>query len=236
MVATVTEVKKTHHGLNIGMRHGIELRELQLVIGTNVDVSALVLRHVAVLGRREDGDALSVVLLLVTVHANLVTADDGLQTVLVAETLGNVGTKLHANTALAGAATRERLRICPEHLHHETSLTGLLLLVTVELADVVERDIVVREETAVEDEELLANQRGEREGRETFRKELVGSGKVRYVSWCVLENSGCHIMGAKSSTRLPLVVLVLALALEAVHPVHVVCLVVSAVDEEAVWP
>lgn len=161
------------------MRHGIELRELQLVVGTDVDVSALVLRHIAVLGRREDGDALSVVLLLVTVHANLVTADDGLQTVLVAETLGNVGTELHANTALARAATRERLGICPEHFHHETSLTGLLLLVTVELADVVERDVVVREETAVEDKELLANQRGEREGRETFRKELVGSGKRR---------------------------------------------------------
>lgn len=42
--------------------------------------------------------------------------------------------------------------------------------------------------------------------------------------------------GAKSSARLPLVVLVFALALETVHPVHVVRLVVSAVDEEAVWP
>lgn len=127
------------------MRYGLELRELQLVIGANVDVSALVLRHVAVLGRREDGDALSVVLLLVTVHADLVTADDGLQAVLVAETLGNVGTELHADTALAGTAAGERLRIGPEHLHHETSLARLLLFVAVELADVVERDVVVRE-------------------------------------------------------------------------------------------
>lgn len=169
--------KRTHHGLNVRMRHGLELRELQLVVGTNVDVSALVLGHVAVLGRREDGDALSVVLLLVTLHADLVTADDSLQAVLVAETLCYVGTELHADAALAGAAAGEWLRIGPEHLHHETSLAGLLLLVAVELADVVERDVVVREETAVEDEVLVADQGGKWEGRETFREQLVGSGR-----------------------------------------------------------
>ena len=179
------------------MRHGLELGELQLVIRTNVDVGALVLRHVAVLGRREYGNALSVVLLLVTIHADLVTADDGLQTVLVAETLGNVRTKLHADTTFAGAATGEWLGIGPEHLHHETGLTGLLLLVAVELANVVKGDVIVREETAVEDEELLANQGGERESRETLREELVGSGRK-----CQLcdQNARCRILGAKGST------------------------------------
>lgn len=45
----------------------------------------------------------------------------------------------------------------------------------VELADIVERYVVVGEETTMEDKVLLANEGSERQGRETFRKELEGS-------------------------------------------------------------
>lgn len=95
----------------------------------------------------------------VTIHADLVTTNDSLQTVLLAKALGDVGAELHANTALAGPATLFLLRVGPEHLHHETSLAGLALVVPVELSDIVESDLVVGEETTVEYEVLLAHKR-----------------------------------------------------------------------------
>lgn len=117
-------------------------------------------------------DALSVVLDFVTIHTHLVRADDGLETVLLAEALGNIRTELHANTTLAGPTALLVLRIRPEHLHHETSLSRLSLVVAVELADIVKGDVVVGEETAVQDEVLLANEGGERKGREGLGEEL----------------------------------------------------------------
>lgn len=48
------EKKGTYHWSNRRVRNSIELVEVKLVVGANVDVSTLVLRHVAVLGRRED--------------------------------------------------------------------------------------------------------------------------------------------------------------------------------------
>jgi hypothetical protein len=44
----------TYHGLDIGMRHSFELLVLQLVVGTDVDVSTLVLCRVTVSRGRED--------------------------------------------------------------------------------------------------------------------------------------------------------------------------------------
>lgn len=103
-------------------------------------------------------DTAPVVLHLIPVHANLVTANDGLQAVLLTESFGNVWTELHTDTTLARPATLLFLRVGPEHLHHETSLARLALIVPVELANVVEGDFVVGEETTVEDEVLLADQ------------------------------------------------------------------------------
>jgi len=88
-------------------------------------------------------------LFLVTLHAHLVTADDSLEAIALAEALGHVRAELHADPALAGTAARLGLRVCPQHLHHQSGLARLALLVPVELADVVERDVVVREETAM---------------------------------------------------------------------------------------
>lgn len=176
------------------MGHCVKLVEVQLVLGGDVDVRATVLRLVAVLGRREDWarlamqrtstkrhrlltcNALSVVLLLVSVHPDLVASDDGLQAVLLAEALGHVGAELHAHAALAGAAAWRRLGVGPQHLHHQAGLAGLSLRVAVQLTDVVKGDVVVREKTAVEHQVLFAHQRGQGQRREALREEFEHPG------------------------------------------------------------
>lgn len=106
-------------------------------------------------------DAPPVVLDLVPVHAHLVAADDGLQPVLLAEPLGNIRTELHADSTLTGAAASLLLRVCPQHLHHQTRLAGLSLVVPVKLSDIVEGDIVIGEEATVEYEVLPADECGQ---------------------------------------------------------------------------
>jgi hypothetical protein len=66
-----------------------------------------------------------------------VTADDGLQAVLLAEALGDIRAELHAYAALAWASAGFRLGICPQHLHHQAGLPGLPLLVPVQFPDIV---------------------------------------------------------------------------------------------------
>ena len=117
-------------------------------------------------------DTASVVLNFVSIHANLVTADNGFETVVLAETLGDVGTELHTNTSLAGTASLLFLRICPQHFHHETSLSRLSLVVSVQFANVIECDLVVGEETAVEDKVFVTNEGSQRQSGETLREEL----------------------------------------------------------------
>lgn len=107
---------------------------------------------------RRTCDTAPVVLHFISVHANFVTANDGLQAVLLTESFGDVWTELHTDTTLAGPATLLFLRVGPQHLHHETSLARLALVVPVELANVVKGDFVIGEETTVEDEVLLADQ------------------------------------------------------------------------------
>jgi len=108
-------------------------------------------------GLKLTSDASPVMLDLVPVHPHLVAADDRLQPVALAEALRDIGPELHADAALAGAAAGGRLWVRPQHFHHEAALTWLALLVAVQLADVVERDGVVGEEAAVQDEEFLAD-------------------------------------------------------------------------------
>lgn len=96
---------------------------------------------------------------LVPIHANFVASNDGLEAIVLAETLSDVGTKLHADTTLAGPAALLFLRVSPEHLHHEAGLAWLLLLVSVEFADVIEGDLVVGEQAAVKNQ-VLATDKG----------------------------------------------------------------------------
>jgi hypothetical protein len=144
------------------------------------------------------------VLHLVTIHANLVTSDNSLKTVLLTELLGNVRTKLHTNTTLAGPSAVLLLRVGPEHLHHQASLTGLSLAVSVQFSDIVKSDTIIGEETSMKDKVLLANECSQSQSGKTLREQLEDS----------------------------LVVLGLAFTLETIDSVHVVCLVVSTVQEE----
>ncbi|KAF2826569.1 hypothetical protein CC86DRAFT_32240, partial [Ophiobolus disseminans] len=198
-------VGRVRHGLDVRVGHRVELGVPELVVGPNLDEGALVACAVAVVGRREDGDAAAVVLDLIAVHAHLVRPDDCVEAVVLAETLGDVGPELQADAALAGPPAGRRLRICPEHLHHEPGLARLALLEAVELAHVVERDLVVGEQAAVQDKVLLADERGERQHGEGLGEQLEHALRVLRP----------------------------ALALKAVHAVHIVRLVVAAVEEEA---
>jgi hypothetical protein len=171
--------RDAHHGADRGMRNGIELMEAELVLGADIDISTSVLCLVAVLGRREDlndisldrdrfstrtptSDAFAVVLLLVTIHADLVRTDDSVEAVLVTESLRDIWAELHTHASLAGPSARCSLRVGPQHLHHETGLTRLPLSMSVQLSNVVKSDVVVREEAAMEDKILITDKRGQR--------------------------------------------------------------------------
>ena len=103
----------------------------------------------------------AIVLDLVTIHAHLVTSDNSFKAILFAKLLGDIRAELHTNTSLARSSTRLILGISPQHFHHQTSLTRLSLVVSVQFADVVQSNVVVREETTMKNKILLANKRGE---------------------------------------------------------------------------
>lgn len=133
----------TYHRFDIRMRHGIEFVELQLMFRSDIDICAFVLRTITVFGCREDGDTSTVMLHLISFHSNLMTPDYGFQSIVLAESLGDIGSELQADASLAGPSTRHRLWVGPEHLHHQACLPWLSLFVSVEFSDVVQRDFVV---------------------------------------------------------------------------------------------
>ncbi len=89
-------------------------------------------------------------LFLIPLHADLVASDDSIQSVLLAEPLRDIGPELHSDTPLAGAPAWCRLGIGPQHLHHQAGLARLPLRMSVYFSDVVEADVVVGEQPAVE--------------------------------------------------------------------------------------
>lgn len=190
------------------MRHCFKHLEVQLELGSDLDERALVFCRIAILGRREDGDTPTVMLHFVALHADLVRTNDRLQPVLLTEPLGDIRAELKTNATFAGPTARLRLRIGPEHLHHQTLLSGLPLVVAIQLPDIIQCRVIVGEETTMEHQVFVADQRRQRQGRE---------GLGEHLEHC-------------------LVVLCPALALETVHLVHVIRLVVAAVEEDAVRP
>jgi hypothetical protein len=114
----------------------------------------------------------AIVLDLITIHANLVTSDNSLKAVLLAKLLGDVRSELHTDTTLAGSSAVLLLGVRPEHLHHQTSLAWLSLVVSVQFSNVIECDVVVREQASVEDQVLLANESSQCQSRETLREQL----------------------------------------------------------------
>lgn len=75
--------------------------EFELVVGSNVDISSLVLGTVTILGGGKDSDALSIVLFLITFHSHFMTANNGSQIVVLTESLGDIWSELHSYTSLA---------------------------------------------------------------------------------------------------------------------------------------
>lgn len=122
---------KPYHWLDVGMRDRIKLVEAELIVGADVDVCALILRLVAILGRRENythnqfeepgvsrdkeptGDAFAVVLFFISIHADLMTSDNGIQSILLAESLCDVRAELHSDTTFTRSSAWSRLRIGP---------------------------------------------------------------------------------------------------------------------------
>lgn len=58
-------------------------------------------------------DAFSIVLFLVALHSYFVTSDDGLQSIVVTESLGDIWTELHTDTSLTGSSSWCSLRVSP---------------------------------------------------------------------------------------------------------------------------
>lgn len=242
MMDTAWHASGPYHWPNVRMRDSVELVEVQLVLGSDIDIGTLVLRHVAVLGRRKDwcgvsisnyavrqgcnltSDALSVMLFLVPVHADFMAANDGFQAVPLAETFGDIRAELHADATLARAAAWFGLRVCPQHLHHQAGLARLPLLVPVQLADVFQSHVVVGEQASVEDKVLLADQSCQGKCREAFREELEDTeGRVSVTPIC------------RAFLDSPLVVLGLAFSLKTVDLVHIIRFMISTIQEEVVW-
>lgn len=146
------------------MWYGLKHLILKLQFRSNVDVCALVLGCVTVLGRREDGDTATIVFDLVPLHADLMRSNDGLEAIVLAEALRDIWSELHPDTALARTTARLWLWVGPEHLHHQALLAWLSLSVAVELPDIVERCLIIGEKTAMKNKILVGDQSGKRQG------------------------------------------------------------------------
>lgn len=96
-------------------------------------------------------NALAVVLDFVAVHADFVTPDNSVKIVLLAKPFRYVWTKLHPHASLAWSTARLILWIRPKHFHHQTRLARLPLAMPVQIANVVQGDVIVGKETPVKD-------------------------------------------------------------------------------------
>src|SRR5690349_19618845 len=135
------------------------------------------------------------------------TSDNGGKVIVITESLCYIRSKLHANTSLRWATTRFSLWVGPKHFHHQTFLSRLTLVMSVQLPDVVQGDLVIREQPSVQNKILVSNQSSQRQRRERLAKQ----------------------------SKSPFVIFRFAFTLEPIGTVHVVSLVVSSVNEERLW-
>lgn len=94
-------------------------------------------------------NAFSIMLFFITLHSDFMTSNDGIESIPLTEALCDIGSKLHTHASLAWASPRLALWIRPQHFHHETRMTGLALVVSVEFTNVIQRDFVIREKTTM---------------------------------------------------------------------------------------
>lgn len=155
-----------YHWFDVRMRHRFKHLVFELKLRSKVDVGALILGRITVLGSGENGNTASIMLNFVTLHPDLVRTDNRFESIVLTEPFRDVGTELKSNPSLARPTTRRSLGVSPQHLHHKTLLPRLSLVVAVQLPDVVQGCLIIGEKTTVEDQVLVANQGGQWQGRE----------------------------------------------------------------------
>merc|ERR1711892_1138461 len=91
-----------HHGRHGRMLDGLELGRLgdQVGSGANGEPGAVVAALIAIVWCRENGITATVVLLLPSPLFHLVRSDYIIETILLAKTLGNIGSELHRSSTL----------------------------------------------------------------------------------------------------------------------------------------
>lgn len=162
------------------MRHGF----IDLVLGFHLlavedDISAFVAHRITIVGGGEDSDAFSVVSNLVAHVLHLMRPNDIVQLVPLQEVLGNVGafkssrykkhlkaeliqqlTELASNATLRRRSTVLWLRIRPEQLAHDSFFWRLSI--SLDGSQVVNGDLVAREESAMHDQNAVVQQMAKR--------------------------------------------------------------------------
>lgn len=142
--------------------------------------STFVAHRITIVGGGEDGDALAIVSDLVSHVFHLVRPNDVVQLVSLKEVLGDVGTcklnrfkvplssadmkkltELTSNTSLARRASLLRLRVRPEKLTHDSFFWRLS--VPLHCSQVIDRDLVRREQPAVHHQHSVVQQMAQRQ-------------------------------------------------------------------------
>ena len=129
----------------------------------------LVTASVTVVGSTEDRDHIPVLTPIVALHDQLVSPCDQGQTVVMIECLGYVLSECVACTSRTDSPTTSVIRITPQQIAHGPFVRYLLN--SVQRADVVEC-VNARGEAAMQTEDLIVDQSGERKVVEQVREEL----------------------------------------------------------------
>lgn len=175
------------------MRHGFVDLVLRLhLLPVEDNEGAFVAHRITIVGSGEDSDALPVVSNLVSHVLHLMRPNDIVQFVPLQEVLGDVGafkssrfekssaseliaplTKLASNTSLRRRSTVLRLWVRPKQLAHDAFFGRLSI--SLHSSQVVDGDLVGREEPAVHDQNAVVKKMAE-------RKEVVDLGE--HVGHC----------------------------------------------------
>lgn len=108
-------------------------------------------------------------LYVIAVHLDLMRPHEKLQMVVVEETFGDVFSKHGSRLATRGLASLAVHGIGPEKVLQQS---GHAVGEPIDLLDIAEQHAILLEESSVEDEDALLQQRGEGEGLEALGEEL----------------------------------------------------------------
>mmetsp|Transcript_24138 Transcript_24138/g.54201 ORF Transcript_24138/g.54201 Transcript_24138/m.54201 type:complete len:202 (-) Transcript_24138:924-1529(-) len=153
------------------MRSSSKLRETRLAVMSKADVSPEVAHLIAVVGGREDCDALSVMLYFVSFLFHLVRADEQREIVLLQPFLRHVRSEHAARASFALCSSLLVLGVTPEKVAHDSSVSWLNR--SIHLVDVRKGDTIISEQTTMTNEHLAVKGDGEREIPKQLNKTFV---------------------------------------------------------------